>query len=101
MDTLLFEYHTAQSRFEKLLHELSKYKSRLRGGEDVSAFENIIANCRMNLRQMVETAQKSETEFVEFKLRTLKEIETLTSSDVPTKKGKWMESPFDVYCNAK
>ena len=101
MDTLLFEYHTAHVRFEKLLTELSKYGSRLRAGEDASTFENIVANCRVNLLQMTETAKKTESEFIEFKLRTLREIETLTSSDVPTTQAKWMESPFDVYAKRK
>jgi len=97
MDTLLFEYHTAHVRFEKLMAELSKYKGRLRGGEDVFAFENIIANCAVNLSQMMETGKKLESEFLEFKLRTLKELEGLTSADVAMVKSRWMESPFDVY----
>ena len=97
MDTLLFEYHTAHTRFEKLMTELSKYRGRLRVGEDVLAFENIIANCTVNLSQMMETAKKLESEFLEFKLRTLKELEGLTSTDVAMVKSKWMESPFNVY----
>tara|TARA_B100001094_G_scaffold209698_2_gene203614 strand:+ start:14716 stop:15015 length:300 start_codon:yes stop_codon:yes gene_type:complete len=97
MDTLLFEYHTAQTRFKKLLTELSKYKGRLRAGEDVAAFENILANCEANFDQMIETAKKTESEFLEFKLRTLKELEGITLSDVAMVKCRWMESPFDVY----
>ena len=77
--------------------ELSKYKGRLRPGEDVAAFENIVANCEANIAQMIETAQKTENEFLEFKLRTLKELESVTSTDVAMVKSKWMESPFDVY----
>lgn len=97
MDTLLFEYHTSYVRFEKLMAELSKYKGRLKGGEDVVVFENIIANCTVNLSQMMETTKKLESEFLEFKLRTLKELEGLTSTDVLVVNSKWMESPFDVY----
>lgn len=77
--------------------ELYKYKTRLRPGEDVAAYENIIANCKTNIAQMVETAQKTEDEFLEFKLRTLKELEGVTSADVAMSKSKWMESPFDIY----
>lgn len=97
MDTLLFEYHTAHTRSKKLMIELSKYKGRLRPGEDVAKFGNIIANCEANIAQMIETAKKTENEFLEFKLRTLKELEGVTSADVALVKSKWMESPFDVY----
>ena len=77
--------------------ELSKYKGRLRPGEDVAAYENIISNCKENVSQMLETAQKTETEFLEFKLRTLKELEGVTSVEVELVKSKWMESPFNIY----
>ena len=97
MDTLLFEYHTAHSRSRKLMTELSKYRGRLRVGEDVTVFENLIANCEANIAQMVDTAKKTESEFLEFKLRTLKELEGVRSADVAMVQCKWMESPFDVY----
>ena len=77
--------------------ELSKYKGRLRSGEDIGAFENILANCEANFDQMIENAKKTENEFLEFKLRTLKELEGITSADVAMIKCRWMESPFDVY----
>lgn len=101
MDTLLYEYHTAHDRFDKLMIELSKYRTKLRSGEDVAAFDNIIQNCRSNLQQMVASAKNTETEFLEFKLRTLKELESVKCSETVTAKVKWMESPFDVYSISK
>lgn len=97
MDTLLFEYHTAHTRFSKLLAELSKYKTKLKASENPQHFDNIVENCKANLKQMQEANTKMENEFTEFKLRTLKEIESLSSPQPQLNPTKWMESPFDVY----
>ena len=79
--------------------ELSKYRNKLRANEDIKTFDNIITNCKTNLSQMCESVCKTEAEFLEFKLRTLKELEKLTSSDILVQQEQWMESPFDVYSN--
>ena len=101
MDTLLFEYHTAHNRFAMLLSELSKYRTKLKAGVEIGHFDNVVENCRASLQTMVDTSDKTEPEFIEFKLRTLKKIEEMSSSDIPTMPTRWMESPFDVYTNRK
>ena len=97
MESLLFEFHTARERFERLLCEMCKYSTRLRPGEDQAKYSNVVANIESNMRQLVELCESIESEYLEFKLRTLKEIESLSYSEKQFKQVRWMESPFDKY----